>query len=104
MPSSPPDDARRIFNGIGATYDRAGALLSFGQDARWRAKLISFVRADPEDVVLDVASGTGLVARALRERYGCDVVGLDRSADMLAAAAARNGHIPLVRARAESLP
>ena len=104
MPSSPPDDARRIFSGIGATYEKAGALLSFGQDARWRAKLISLVRADPEDVVLDVASGTGLVARALRERYGCDVVGLDRSADMLSAAAAVNGHIPLVRARAESLP
>jgi demethylmenaquinone methyltransferase/2-methoxy-6-polyprenyl-1,4-benzoquinol methylase len=40
----------------------------------------------------------------LRKRYGCDVVGLDRSADMLAAAAARNGHMPLVRGRAESLP
>jgi ubiquinone/menaquinone biosynthesis methyltransferase len=104
MPSSPPDDARRIFSGIGATYEKAGALLSFGQDARWRAKLISLVDADPHDVVLDVASGTGLVARALRDRYGCDVVGLDRSADMLSAAAPRNGHIALVRARAESLP
>jgi len=51
-----------------------------------------------------VATGTGLVARAISERYGCDVVGLDRSGDMLSAAVARNGHIPLVRARAESLP
>src|SRR6267142_865123 len=75
MPSSPPDDARRIFAGIGATYEKAGALLSFGQDARWRAKLISLVAADPQDVVLDVATGTGLVARALRDRYGCEVVG-----------------------------
>jgi ubiquinone/menaquinone biosynthesis methyltransferase len=104
MPSSPPDDARLIFSGIGATYERAGAILSFGQDARWRARLVDSVRAKPGDVVLDVATGTGLVARALRERYGCEVVGLDRSADMLSAAAARNGLIPLVRARAESLP
>src|SRR5713101_2153804 len=81
MPSSRPDDARRIFRGIGATYEKAGALLSFGQDARWRAKLISLVCADPRDIV-----------------------GLDRSADMLPFAAARDGHIPLVRARAESLP
>jgi ubiquinone/menaquinone biosynthesis methyltransferase len=104
MPSSPPDDARRIFDGIGDTYEKAGALLSFGQDARWRAKLIARVGADQQDVVLDVATGTGLVARGLRERYGCEVIGLDRSADMLRAASARDGHIPLVRARAESLP
>jgi len=104
MPSSPPDDARRIFAGIGATYERAGAVLSFGQDARWRARLVDSLRAEPGDVVLDVATGTGLVARAVSERYGCEVVGLDRSADMLGAAAARDGRIPLVRARAESLP
>ena len=104
MPSSPPDDARRIFSGIGATYEKAGALLSFGQDARWRERLVDSVRATPDDVVLDVATGTGLVARAVSQRYRCHVVGLDRSADMLGAAAARDGHIPLVRARAESLP
>jgi ubiquinone/menaquinone biosynthesis methyltransferase len=104
MRSSPPNDARRIFSGIGATYERAGAVLSFGQDARWRARLVDSLHAAPRDVVLDVATGTGLVARAVSERYGCEVVGLDRSADMLSAAAARDGHIPLVRARAESLP
>jgi ubiquinone/menaquinone biosynthesis methyltransferase len=104
MPSSPPDDARRIFSGIGATYERAGALLSFGQDARWRARLVRSLRAEPDDRVLDVATGTGLVARDIRERYGCEVVGLDRSSDMLSAAAARDGHVPLVRGRAERLP
>ncbi|HTD63254.1 MAG TPA: class I SAM-dependent methyltransferase [Verrucomicrobiae bacterium] len=104
MPSSRADDGRRIFSGIGATYERAGALLSFGQDARWRERLVSLLDAGSDDAVLDVATGTGLVARAIAERYRCHVVGLDRSADMLGAAAARDGHIPLVRARAESLP
>src|SRR2546430_2955040 len=104
MPASPPDDARRVFSGIGATYETAGAVLSFGQDARWRARLVDSLSASPGDVVLDVATGTGLVARAVSERYGCVVIGLDRSVDMLLAAADRDGHIPLVRARAESLP
>src|SRR2546423_8929888 len=101
MPSS---DAPRIFTGIGATYERAGALLSFGQDPRWRGALVASIRAAPDDVVLDVATGTGLVARELVARYGCHVVGLDQSADMLRAAAANDGHIPLVRGRAEDLP
>ena len=101
MPSS---DAPRIFTGIGSTYERAGALLSFGQDPRWRRALVAAIDARPEDAVLDVATGTGLVARELVARYCCHVVGLDQSADMLRAAAASDGHIPLVRGRAEHLP
>lgn len=55
--------------------------------------------------MLDVATGTGMVAAALRERYGCRVVGLDQSADMLTSARDRNGLFAgLVRARAEALP
>jgi len=52
--------------------------------------------------VLDVASGTGMVARALVRRYGCQVIGLDQSADMLAAGSAAGR--PLVCARGERLP
>ncbi|HEV8535563.1 MAG TPA: class I SAM-dependent methyltransferase [Candidatus Limnocylindria bacterium] len=104
MISSPSRDAPRIFTGIASTYERAGALLSIGQDARWRRALVAAVRASPDELVLDVATGTGLVARDLRSRYGCPVVGLDRSADMLVAAVARNGHLPLVQGRAEELP
>src|SRR5438445_6222 len=58
--------------------------------------------ARPEDRVLDVATGTGMVARALVSCYGCQVIGLDQSADMLAAGSA-NGR-PRVRAQGERLP
>ena len=103
--SSPTADARRIFTGIGGTYDRAGALLSIGQDRRWRRALVGSLGARPGEVVLDVATGTGLVAHEVERRYGCRVVGLDQSADMLAAASPRNGHLSgLVRGRAERLP
>jgi demethylmenaquinone methyltransferase/2-methoxy-6-polyprenyl-1,4-benzoquinol methylase len=102
---SPSADAPRIFTGIARSYDRVGALLSFGQDPRWRRALVSEVRAHPDHLVLDVATGTGLVAIELAHRYGSRVVGLDRSADMLAEAARRNGAIDsLVNARAERLP
>jgi demethylmenaquinone methyltransferase/2-methoxy-6-polyprenyl-1,4-benzoquinol methylase len=62
-----------------------GVVLSFGQDPRWRATLIDQVNPLPGQRVLDVATGTGLVAFALARR-GCDVVGLDQSEDMLAVA------------------
>jgi demethylmenaquinone methyltransferase/2-methoxy-6-polyprenyl-1,4-benzoquinol methylase len=100
----PSADAARIFVGIGSSYERVGALMSLGQDAAWRRALVERIDATRDEVVLDVATGTGLVARALTERYGCRVVGLDRSRDMLAAAVTQNGHIPLVHGRAERLP
>lgn len=100
----PPVVAARIFTGIARSYDRVGAVLSLGQDPRWRRALVASVRARHTDRVLDVATGTGLVARELARRYGCRVVGLDQSADMLATAARRDPPFPLVRGRAESLP
>src|SRR5438132_11777089 len=78
MPASRADDARRIFSGIGATYERAGALRSFGQDARRRERLASFLDARSDDAILRVATGTLLAARASAERYRCRELGLDR--------------------------
>jgi len=98
-------DAERIFTGIGTSYDRVATVLSLGQDPRWRRALVDAIAARPSDRVLDVATGTGMVARALRERYGCRVVGLDQSADMLAMARTRAGvYEALVQGRAERLP
>jgi demethylmenaquinone methyltransferase/2-methoxy-6-polyprenyl-1,4-benzoquinol methylase len=54
--------------------------------------------------VLDVATGTGLVAAELLAR-GFDVTGLDQSPDMLARARARFGpRVELVESSAEALP
>jgi demethylmenaquinone methyltransferase/2-methoxy-6-polyprenyl-1,4-benzoquinol methylase len=98
-------DAERIFTGIARTYDRVAAVLSFGQDPRWRRALVEAIEAKPGERVLDVATGTGLVAEALVDRYRCRVVGLDQSADMLAIARTRDGvYEDLVLGRAERLP
>jgi demethylmenaquinone methyltransferase / 2-methoxy-6-polyprenyl-1,4-benzoquinol methylase len=102
--------ARELFAPLGPTYDRYARLLSFGQDPRWRAFLVSRVPR-PAKRVLDVATGTGAVAielaRAVPERT---VVGLDQSAEMLAAGRVRvetaglGDRIELREARAELLP
>jgi demethylmenaquinone methyltransferase / 2-methoxy-6-polyprenyl-1,4-benzoquinol methylase len=98
-------DAQTLFAPLGPSYDRYAALLSFGQDPRWRRFLVSRIEAGPSDRVLDVATGTGAVARELVRQKGCSVVGVDQSAGMLDAARKRlDGGIELVQARAEELP
>lgn len=94
--------ARRLFAGIALSYERVATLLSLGQDPRWRRALVAAVCAAPGDRVLDVATGTGMVARALETRYGCRVTGLDQSADMLAVGSLDGRS--LVRAQGERLP
>ena len=97
--------ARTLFAPLGPTYDRYAAALSFGQDPRWRRFLVSCVEAEPTDTVLDVATGTGAVARELLRQKGCTVVGLDQSPEMLAEARRRlPTEVQLVEASAEQLP
>ncbi len=97
--------AIELFAPLGPTYDRFARLLSLGQDPRWRAFLVSRLQVGEDDVVLDVATGTGAVAAALVRRTGCSVVGLDQSAEMLSEAARRvPARVSLVRADAERLP
>jgi len=97
--------ARTLFAPLGPTYDRYAAALSFGQDPRWRRFLVSCIEAEPTDTVLDVATGTGAVARELLRQKGCTVVGLDQSPEMLAEAARRlPKEVRLVEASAEQLP
>jgi demethylmenaquinone methyltransferase / 2-methoxy-6-polyprenyl-1,4-benzoquinol methylase len=93
--------ARELFAGLPARYDQLGALLSFGQDPRWRRAMVATVAARADELVLDVATGTGLVAQALVRRYGCRVVGLDQSEEMLAAARRRLDRDPALAARVE---
>jgi demethylmenaquinone methyltransferase/2-methoxy-6-polyprenyl-1,4-benzoquinol methylase len=66
-----------------------GAVLSFGQDPRWRRALVDAVDPQPGQRILDVASGTGMVALALARRADCTVVGVDQSEAMLGVARAR---------------
>jgi demethylmenaquinone methyltransferase/2-methoxy-6-polyprenyl-1,4-benzoquinol methylase len=103
--------ALALFSGLGRRYDLLSGALSFGQDPRWRRAMVDAVGAAPTDRVLDVATGTGLVARELVRRYGCTVVGLDQSPDMLGGARralARRpelaARIELVEGEAERLP
>jgi len=101
--------ARGLFAGIAPEYDRMGAVLSLGQDPRWRRFLVSRVNAIPGSWVLDAASGTGLVARELA-RKNLRVAALDPSRAMVRRgveavhAEGLGDRIRFVGGRAEQLP
>ena len=102
--------ARELFAPLGPSYDRYARLLSFGRDPAWRRFLVSRVPASRDDVVVDLATGTGAVALELVRQKGCSVVGVDQSPEMLAEARRRltlggqAERVQLVEASAEALP
>lgn len=75
--------ARALFAGIAPAYGTPAEILSFGQYGRWRRALVRSLNLRSTDVVLDVATGTGLIARDLEKQYGCRVVGADQSLEMM---------------------
>jgi demethylmenaquinone methyltransferase/2-methoxy-6-polyprenyl-1,4-benzoquinol methylase len=100
--------ALELFTGLPKAYDRMGAVLSFGQDPRWRRALINAVDPHTGQRILDVATGTGMVAFGLARR-GATVVGLDQSEQMLSAARKRLASEPadnltFIQGEAEHLP
>jgi demethylmenaquinone methyltransferase/2-methoxy-6-polyprenyl-1,4-benzoquinol methylase len=82
---------RQMFDAIAPTYELVNALASLGRDRYWRREMVRLAEVKPDDVLLDVACGTGDVARAfanapVRPRQ---VVGADFSKSMLGLAARR---------------
>ena len=94
------DAVEGMFDRLAPRYDRMNRIISLGLDRRWRRHTVDALSAPPGARVLDLACGTGDLCRDLATR-GCDPVGLDFSAGMLAAA---HVEVPLVRADGARLP
>ena len=86
------DGKRRVVRAIFATiadrYDLITVVLSYGQDQRWKRRLIGLAQAGPGARALDLATGTGDLAFALAAR-GARVVGLDVTFRMIELAVAK---------------
>jgi demethylmenaquinone methyltransferase/2-methoxy-6-polyprenyl-1,4-benzoquinol methylase len=96
---------RTLFDGTAPHYDRINRMLSFGSGAWYRRQALAKAGLGAGMYVLDVATGTGLVAREAAGIVGeqGQVVGLDVSAGMLAELR-RSLNIPAIQASAEALP
>ena len=81
---------RRLFSTIADRYDLITVLLSYGQDRRWKRRLVDLGGADRGTAALDLACGTGDITFELASR-GADVIGMDITQRMLELAARKSG-------------
>jgi demethylmenaquinone methyltransferase/2-methoxy-6-polyprenyl-1,4-benzoquinol methylase len=100
-----PGFLRRLFDDTAPHYDRINRTLSLGSGESYRRTGLLGAGLRPGMRVLDIATGTGLVARAAREIVGPagGVVGLDPSAGMLRQCR-KTLPIPVVQGCGEALP
>jgi demethylmenaquinone methyltransferase/2-methoxy-6-polyprenyl-1,4-benzoquinol methylase len=96
---------RRLFNETASHYDDVNRLFSLGSGAWYRRRCLLRAGLAPGCEAIDVAVGTGLLAREIVAITGRphDVTGIDLSEGMLAAAR-RKLAIRLVQGMAEQLP
>jgi len=80
---------RRLFATIADRYDLITVLLSYGQDRRWKRRLVTKAAAAGTRAV-DLATGTGDIAFALAAS-GAHVVGVDVTLRMIELANEKRG-------------
>jgi len=95
-----------MFSAISGRYDLINTLLSFRRDRYWRSATVSSLALRGDERVLDVATGTGKLAKELARRLSGEgkVVGIDFCSEMLYRARGRAGSADLVLATAERAP
>jgi ubiquinone/menaquinone biosynthesis methyltransferase len=102
-PESKRRYVRALFATIADRYDFITAVLSYGQDARWKRKLVSLADVRGGERALDLAAGTGDIAFAIAAR-GAKTIGLDITHRMLQLASAKSSAARFITGDMASLP
>lgn len=76
----------RLFDDISPTYDQLNHVLSMSADVGWRKRTLKELALQQDDMLLDIATGTGDLAIAARRAFGCSAIGLDLSRGMMSEA------------------
>ena len=74
---------KQMFNDISPRYDTFNLLSSFGIDRYWRNMLVKEIPLSSDDLLIDVATGTGDVAIAFYVKYKINVIGVDIADKMI---------------------
>ena len=77
------ETVRSMFNDISGRYDFLNHFLSFGIDHWWRRKFVRVLSKKSPRLILDVATGTGDLAIAMRTLSPEKITGIDIATQML---------------------
>jgi demethylmenaquinone methyltransferase/2-methoxy-6-polyprenyl-1,4-benzoquinol methylase len=98
-----PRDVARMFDAVADNYDRMNAVMTGGQERRWRRVVAAALDLKAEDLVLDLAAGTGASSVSL-QAGGADVIACDFSEGMLTVGHRRHPQLRFVAGDALRLP
>lgn len=98
-----PKEIASMFDAVAARYDLVNDLLSLGQTRRWRRLVVSSINAKADEIVLDLAAGTGASSLPIAET-GAQVVPCDFSLGMLTVGKARHPQLAFTAGDALKLP
>jgi demethylmenaquinone methyltransferase/2-methoxy-6-polyprenyl-1,4-benzoquinol methylase len=108
-----PALVRKVFTSVARRYDLMNDLMSAGVHRIWKDLFVDWLAPQPGQRFLDVAGGTGDIARRIQDRVrakrgAAEVTVVDINAEMLAQGIARSGRsaadIAWICGDAEALP
>jgi demethylmenaquinone methyltransferase/2-methoxy-6-polyprenyl-1,4-benzoquinol methylase len=98
-----PREVAQMFDAVADRYDRMNAVMTMGQERRWRGVLARALAIRPGDRVLDLAAGTGASSVPI-EALGAHAVACDFSLGMLEVGRSRHPQLEFVAGDALHLP
>lgn len=98
-----PRDVAAMFDHVADRYDTTNGVLSLRQDRKWRAAVAGVLDLRPDELVLDLAAGTGTSSEPFLAE-GARAVPCDFSLGMLRTGRSRDPDLPFVAGDALRLP
>lgn len=98
-----PAEIVAMFDGVAERYDRTNMVLALGRDRMWRRETRAALGLRPDELVLNLAAGTG-VSTAELEKAGVRAIGVDVSFGMLTVGRRDRPDVTFVAGDALALP
>lgn len=98
---------RNVFNTVANKYDLMNNLMSLGLHHSWKRHMVNILQPQSNEVLLDIAGGTGDIARAFLDKGGKRAMICDINHKMIASGIcqrASHDSLHFICGNAESLP